>query len=41
MLDDLYNIFDSVVQRYHVYKVETVKDTYFVVNYFFFYLLKL
>lgn len=32
MLDDLYNLFDSVVQGYRVYKVETVKDTYFVVN---------
>ncbi|XP_046643999.1 receptor-type guanylate cyclase Gyc76C-like isoform X1 [Daphnia pulicaria] len=32
MLDDLYNLFDSVVQGYRVYKVETVKDTYFVAS---------
>ncbi|XP_057373940.1 receptor-type guanylate cyclase Gyc76C-like [Daphnia carinata] len=32
LLDDIYNIFDSVVQGYHVYKVETVKDTYFVAS---------
>lgn len=34
MLNDLNHMFDSIVGLYNVCKVETVKDTYFVVRTF-------